>query len=236
MPEALLGLGRAPLKLYSSLHQHQFQRGRDAPAARQPVESPAGADLHHRPRPTRPTGRPKGELSASLLCQGYPRHLNPGLTGSGESRHSDRYPQHSIPWASRDPKKDSGLLTETNEGASARRGARVRSGSSRTHYRGSVWSSSSSPSGNVLQPRRSPAFARQPEKPGVEDPQVIALRSRRPGWQSGGRVGVCPGRARPRGLRGKFFGRRWGWRPGRKQPRCSWAQPRCLRKALAGSP
>lgn len=47
--------------------------------------------------------------------------------------------------------------------------------------------------------------------------------------------GVCLGRARPRRLQGKFSRQSEGWRPGREQPRCSWAGRGRQQKALERS-
>lgn len=77
-----------------------------------------------------------------------------------------------------------------------------------------------------------PEVQRNRESKDLPAGRESSARARR---AAGGRVGVRPGSARPRRLRGKFSTLREGWRPGREQPRCSWAGPGRLQKALERS-
>lgn len=83
--------------------------------------------------------------------------------------------------------------------------------------------SARSPSGTALPPRRCAA------SPGGQ--RSGASKDSRAGCEAADAWGVRLGRAGPRRLRGKFSRQREGWRPGREQPRCSWAGPGRQRKA-----
>ncbi|XP_037656823.1 LOW QUALITY PROTEIN: uncharacterized protein LOC119507694 [Choloepus didactylus] len=136
------------------------------------------------------------------------------------------------------------LLTQTCEGKSARRGARLLSRGPRAH-RGRLCKSKFKLSlRETLLRRRSAASQGDSEKPGVGEP-ASGRRNGRPGWERGWPAGWparvrqgVPGRARPWRLRGKFSRRREGVAPWARadQVRQGWARPGRLQKSLEGTP
>nr|XP_055153864.1 translation initiation factor IF-2-like [Symphalangus syndactylus] len=153
---------------------------------------PGGRALPAATPPRSPgSGPPSRERSAFLLCEQHPRRPDHGLRGRGEGRRSVRYPvpQPRAPRSRKRGGKDSGLLTQTSEGRSARRGVWLPSGDPRAHYGWSCVAKFKLSLRECLPGRRNTASSGHSAKRRGGD---LRAEERRPSWERDGRAGRVP--------------------------------------------
>nr|XP_054343110.1 translation initiation factor IF-2-like [Pongo pygmaeus] len=190
------------------------------PGLRSACGVPRGRALPAATPPRRPgSGPPSRERSAFLLCEEHPRRPDHGRRGRGEGRRSVRYPvpQPRAPRSRKRGGKGSGLLTQTSEGRSARRGVWLPSGDHRAHYGWPCVAKFKLSLRERLPRRRNTASSGHSAKRGGGD---LRAEERRPSWERGGRAsGGCALGAPGRGGSGESsLGRARGGAPGGSSP------------------
>ncbi|XP_030677944.1 spidroin-2-like [Nomascus leucogenys] len=153
---------------------------------------PGGGALPAATPPRSPgSGPPSRERSAFLLCEEHPRRPDHGLRGRGEGRRSVRYPvpQPQAPRSRKRGGKDSGLLTQTSEGRSARRGVWLPSGDPRAHYGWPCVAKFKLSLRECLPGQRNTASSGHSAKRRGGD---LRAEERRPSWERDGRAGGVP--------------------------------------------